>query len=178
MARIYDQYALVETNHVAAVRTGEIKAQYTVANEASLENGMLLVVDDIAKEVGFSADGSEANIYLHASEERIYEAHLGRKSFVLDGATQMPKMLKLTNGDIFETNAVDDGDFANLAAVKTALAVPTAVYGIAGTDGLIELKDGADVGWDPTAYEVIVEVVEVVTLPNETEGMKFVVVKG
>lgn len=178
MARIYEQYGLVETNHVDAVRTGAIKAQYPVADGAQLENGMLLVVDDIAKEVSFSAAGAESNIYLHASEERIYEAHLGRKSFVLDGSVQIPKMLQLKEGDIFETNTVDDGDFADLAAVKTALDADADVFGVAGPTGLIVLKDGADVGWDDSVFGKVLQVVEIVTLPNGTEGMKFAVVKG
>ena len=175
MARIYDQYAVVETNHVAAVRDGRIKAQYPTEDHINAENGMLLVVDDVEKSVRRSADGTEGGIHLHASEERIYEGHLGRKAWFLDGHTQIPKMLALQVGDIFETNAVDDGDFANIAAVKAALDADDAVYGIAHASGMIELKTNA---LNLDLYRTVVQVVEVVILPNETEGMKFVVVKA
>lgn len=175
MARLYNQYAVVETNHVAAVRDGRIKAQYWMADNADAENGMLLVVDDVAKEVGFSTDGTERGIHLHVSEERIYENHLGRKGWFLNGAVNQPKMAALAKGDIFETNAIDDGDFANLAAVKAALTAKETVYGIASASGLIELKDNTLV---TTGYETLLQAVEIVTLPNETEGMKFVVVKA
>lgn len=175
MARIYNQYALVETNHVAAVRDGRIKAQYPTEDHVNAENGMLLVVDDVDKVVRRSADGTERGIHLHASEERIYEDHLGRKSWFLDGHTQIPKMLALQVGDIFETNAVDDGDFANIAAVKAELGNGDAVYGIAHASGMIELKDST---LNLALYHTVVQVVEVVTLPNETEGMKFAVVKA
>lgn len=175
MARIYDQYAVVETNNVSAVRDGRIKAQYPMDAEIDAENGMLLVVDDIAEVVKKSTDGTERGICLHASEERIYEDHLGRKSWYLDGSTQIPKMLMLQVGDTFETNAVDDGDFVNIAAVKAALAANEAVYGIASSTGLIELKDDTLV---LANYETVVQVVKVVTLPNETEGMKFAVIKA
>lgn len=175
MARLYDQFAVVETNHVAAVRTGQIKAQYPTDDHVDAENGMLLVVDDVNKVVHRSADGKERGIHLHASEERLYEGQQGRSSWMLDGTKQIPKMLKLNIGDIFETNAVDDGDFANIAAVKDALNADDAVYGIAHDSGLIELKDDA---LDLSEYFTVLQVVEVVTLPNETEGMKFTVIKA
>jgi len=181
MARLFnDGKAVVETNHVDAVRTGSIKAQYPLAGEVNAENGMLLVVDDVAKEVSFPAAAGD-KVMLHDSEERIYEYHLGRKSFEVK-AGDYPRMMKLAVGDIFETNAVDDGDFNDLAAVIAQIDdEDERVFGIPSTSGLIELKedtDGSDGDLDLTAYEVVLEVVEMVTLPNEHTGIKFVVIQA
>lgn len=169
-----DGYAVIETNKVAAVRTGQIKAQYEAANDANFENGMLLVVDDVAKDVDFPAVGTEL-CYLHASEERIYDPILGRKSFILKGAYDKPKMLKLSEGDIFETNAVimDDVTFADLTAAKAG-----AKFGVPHTSGLIELLDETDGLAAFATHAVVLEVVEFVTLPNEHEGIKFAVAQA
>lgn len=173
MARLFnDGYAVIETNHVAAVRTGQIKAQYSVADDANLENGMLLVVDDVAKQVKFPTDGTEL-VYLHASEERLYDSTLGRKAFILKGATDKPKMLKLQEGDIFETNAVDGGAFGDLAAAKAG-----AKYGVAMASGLIQLLDETAGLAAFDTHQVVLEVVEFVTLPNEHEGIKFAVAQA
>ena len=166
-------FSVVETNHVAAVRTGEIKAQYpmsTALAAVGAQNGQLLTVDDIEKKIGLPAAATDA-VYLHASEERIYEEHLGRKSFIVK-SPNYPRMLKLSVKDIFETNAVDSGDFANLAAVKAAT---DAIYGIPSTNGFITLKNKDLV---TTTYNVVLQLVEVVTLPNEAVGFKFVVIKA
>ena len=175
MARLFDEYGVVETNHVAAVRTGQIKAQYPMDDYQDAENGMLLVVSDVSEVVSFSTDGTERKIYLHASEERLYEGHEGRSAWMLDGENQIPKMLKLSVGDIFETNTVDDGDFINQAAVQTALDANEDVFGIASDSGLIELKDNT---LDLDNYFVVLSVIGFVTLPNETTGVKFAVVKA
>lgn len=165
MARMYEKNAVVELNHVSAVRTGDIKAQYeleTGLNE--VEQGMLLVVDEVAKEVSLPADGTEY-VMLHASEERVYESHLGRKSFSLK-KPNLPRMYKLAVGDIFETNCV-----------TTELANPKVLgkKGVATAEGLIRIVEE---GFDTAAYAVVLDVVDFVTLPNETEGVKFVVAKA
>jgi SepF-like predicted cell division protein (DUF552 family) len=50
--KLASQYGVVELNKVAAVRTGEIEAQYDLdAAVTEVENGMLLVVDHVAKKV-------------------------------------------------------------------------------------------------------------------------------
>lgn len=167
-------FSVVETNHVAAVRTGEIKAQYPMSAALALvgaQNGQLLTVDDVKKEIGLPAAATDA-VYLHASEERIYEEHLGRNSFIVK-SPNYPRMLKLSVKDIFETNAVDSGDFASLAAVKAVIADP--IYAIPSTSGFITLKNKDLV---TTTYNVVLQLVEVVTLPNEAVGFKFVVIKA
>lgn len=102
-----EDYSVVETNHVAAVRTGKIKGQYAMSDALKLvgaQNGQLLTVSDANKEVGLPADAN-AYVWLHASEERLQQAHLGRNKFILKGPNY-PRMLKLAQGDIFETDAI------------------------------------------------------------------------
>jgi phosphoglycolate phosphatase-like HAD superfamily hydrolase len=170
MARLVESgYAVVETNHVAAVRTGQIKAQYPLADAVSAaENGQLLVVDDVAKEVRFPADATEA-AWLHASEERLYEAHLGREAFILE-SPNYPRMMKLAVGDIFETNAVELGEtYADVAAAKAAgaIGVPSANGDILLAQPSVDDSEG-----------IVLKIVEAVTLPNGQAGVKFAVAKA
>lgn len=159
-------YAVVETNHVNAVRTGEIKAQYPLNGIDSVENGTLLQVHDKAKKVTVPAN-TEAEVYLHASEERLYDEHLGRNRFRLEGPDNYPKMLKLTPGDIFETNAVDlnsnDYKAANLFGIA------------AGDKGYIKLVTFNNI---PAKTKCVLEVIDWITLPNGEKGVKFLVVQS
>ena len=147
-----ENYAVVETNHVAAVRTGNMKAQYEREMDA-LENGMGVTVDEVGKLVKFAAEGDV--LYLHASEEQIYEEHLGRNAYINKGK-MLPRVLKLEIGDIFETNAIAEEEIAAGDVLK------------AGDDGLWAAKGAA------TNY--VAKVVELVTLPNGEAGAKLVIV--
>ena len=167
MARLLDSgYSVVETNHVAAVRTGEIKAQYPMSaalKAVGAQNGQLLTVDDVNKEVGLPGSAA-VMVYLHASEERIYESHLGRNSFIVTDPNY-PRMMKLSVGDIFETNAVDLGAFADVAAAKAGATV-----GVPSTNRDITLLAAA-----AGTEKVVLDIVEWVTLPNGEQGIKFAV---
>lgn len=147
-----ENYAVVETNHVAAVRTGNMKAQYKREMDA-LENGMGVTVDEVGKLVKFAAKGDI--LYLHASEEQIYEEHLGRNAYINKGA-MLPRVLKLEIGDIFETNAIAEEEIAAGDVLK------------AGKDGLWA-AEGAETNY-------VAKVVELVTLPNGEAGAKLVIV--
>lgn len=106
-AKAAGKYAVVETNHVSAVRTGNMAAQYSTDIEV-LQNGMAVNVDHVTKRI--VAPDADQPLYLHASEEQIYEDHLGRDSFYIK-AGQYPRALKLEIGDIFETDAVVAGEY-------------------------------------------------------------------
>ena len=177
MAKLFTHpgYAVVETTNVAAVRDGRMAAQYkmsTALDTAGAENGMLLAINDKTKEIGFPS-GVTANVGLHASDERIYEEHLGRNSFVVK-SPNVPRVLYLAVGDKFETNAVEAGgtDIDTVANVKTFLAA-NPVYGVADATGRIKLSKTL-----AGTEKVALEVVEFVKLPNNQEGIKFVVVKA
>lgn len=177
MARLFTfatgTYPVVETNQIAAVNTGQIKAQYAldtaIVTAGGAQQGQLLVVDEKAKKVKLPSAGTDY-VYLHASEEQIYDSALGRNSFV---QKREPKMLKLNVGDTFETNAVDKGAYADRAAVATALAGGV-VYGVPMTSGDIKLLAAASIG----SETVVLEALEFVKLPNGSEGIKFVVRKA
>ena len=100
------KHAVVETNHVSAVRTGNIAAQYVAA--VKLDNGMALSVDHKERKVGLAKDGQA--VYLHASDEQLYEDHVGRDAFYIKEG-EYPKALLLEVGDIFETDAVVAGEY-------------------------------------------------------------------
>ena len=162
MALTRKNKSVVELNHVSAVRTGNIKAQYPLnTGITEVEQGMLLVVDETNKKVKMPAAATDY-VYLHASEEQIYESHLGRNSFSLK-APKLPRMYKLEVGDIFETNAIND---AAQAIAKDVLAYPA-------TTGYITTAAAAN-----ASAVVELKVVEVVTLPNGETGAKFVVTKA
>jgi hypothetical protein len=173
MAKLFtDGYAVLETNLVSAVRTGQIIAQFPMTAgllAAGAENGMLLTVDFSAKKVGFPTDVT-SYVYLHASEEMIYEDHLGRNGFILKKDIP-PKMLKLTYGDIFETNAIDGGTY-NLTTAKAAVA--GGLYGVPDATGFIKLVNAAGMA----TAKVVLKVVEFVTLPSGSTGIQFAVEKA
>ena len=144
-AKAAGKYAVVETNHVSAVRTGNMAAQYSTDIEV-LQNGMAVNVDHEKKKIVAPVDGEP--LYLHASEEQIYEDHLGRDSFYIK-AGQYPRALKLEIGDIFETDAVVDGSYEvgqvvgpNAAGLWTINAAATAGSMVAQVIGEIYLPNG------------------------------------
>jgi hypothetical protein len=170
-------YAVAESNHLAAVKTGEIFAQYQLnasnfTGTKYAENGMLLVVDHVAKDVKLPAGITATGIHLHLSVEKDYE-NKGRKYFAVKPGEYLPRLYKLKVGDIFETNAVvyDDTVYANYAAMTAAINATT-VYGIPDTSGNIKIV-AAPGGTEAT----VLKVVEGVTLPNGESGFKFVVNK-
>jgi hypothetical protein len=171
--KLASQYGVVELNKLASVRTGEIEAQYALdAAVTQVENGMLLVVDHIAKTVKKPVDATSA-VLLHASVEKDYQ-ELGRKNFVVKQGEFLPRLYKLKVGDRFETNCVehDDAVYANYAAIVAANNATT-VYGVPNASGNIRIVA------TPAGTEAVqLKVVEGVTLPNGESGLKFVVVKA
>lgn len=166
------KHAVIELNHVAAVKTGEIVAQYAMKmNE--IDNGTLLVVDHVTKEVKLPALKTD-EVYLVASQEKLYDNRQGREDFVNQKDSFGIRLYKLSKGDKFETNAVEMGSIL-YATAKTEIAGGTPYYGIPSTNGDITLtKTSADT----TGCAVILQAVEAVTLPNGRQGFKFVVTKG
>ncbi len=136
-AKAAGKYAVVETNHVSAVRTGNMAAQYST-EIAVLQNGMAVNVNHATKKIVVPA--ANEPLYLHASEEQIYEDHLGRDSFYIK-AGQYPRALKLEVGDIFETDAVVADLTYTVGEVvgpdATGLWTNVALNQIAGTTGVV-----------------------------------------
>lgn len=162
-------YCVIETNHLSAVRTGEIKAQYPCVGMDYIENGMLLYVDEDQESVRPVHDSKEF-CYLHASEERVYDTGKGRNDWRLDCSSQIPRMFKLEEGDIFETDAVKFTNFADEDEARD-----DAVYGIPNSSGYIELISAAQAAAldVETDFSTVLEIVDWVTLPNGDDGIKF-----
>lgn len=152
-AKPANKYTVVETNHVAAVMDGRMASQYPT--KVALQNGMAVIVDYAKKEVKLPLATSK-NIALHASEEQIYEDHLGRNSFYIP-ANGYPRALFLSVGDIFETNAL--ADIAGNYAAEDVLHPDTS--GFWSTTGTVVGITGV--------------IVEKVTLPNGSPGAKIAI---
>lgn len=165
------KHAVVELNKIQAVRTGEIIAQYTL--KVDIDNGMLVTVDHIKKEIKLPTSASDP-VYLVASEEKLYANTQGREDFYNSIRGFGVRLYKLVRDDIFETNAVDLGTYADVTALKTALGTK-AVYGIPTTTGHIKVTETKT---DTDTCLVALQIVELVTLPNGRQGVKFVVTKG
>ncbi|WP_342422353.1 hypothetical protein [Paenibacillus sp. FSL E2-0178] len=169
-------YGVVELNKVAAVKTGQIYTQYeldaTDFAATPAENGMLLVVDHVGKKIK-KPTAVTALVGLHASVEKDYE-NKGRKHFAAKPGEFLPRVDKLNVGDVFETNTFqyDDTVYANYTALVAAIS-PTAVFGVAATNGFIDVKAATT----PTAA-VELKAVEGVVLPNGENGIKWVVTKA
>lgn len=175
--KLQSVYGVVELNKVAAVKTGEVYAQYALdatqfATKVA-ENGMLLVVDHVGKKVKLPAGATDL-VALVTSPEKDYEGK-GRKHFATKVGEFLPRLHKLSVGDVFETNAVeyDDAVYATYAAMKTAISA-TAVYGVPNASGYIRVQASAPVG----SEKVVLKAVEGVTLPNGENGIKWVVEKA
>lgn len=114
------KYAVAELNKVASRKTGEIEAQCKLGedfadDEYSLENGAIVFVkaedNTIVKTY---ADGTCVDaMYLHFSNPRRYEdGRTGMENFIyqvnddyeIAGECYLPRLYKLTTGDIFTTN--------------------------------------------------------------------------
>jgi hypothetical protein len=167
MARLNtSKFCVVELSNVAAVRTGEIVSQIVQdagLKTAGMQQGMLYFVDYENKVVKLPT-GSTQPVYLHASEEQMYNDFEGREDFILK-APKMPRLYKLTVGDVIYTDAIE----------LAGLTVATAKFAVAANDGFATLKNSAYVH---TADPVVFLVEAAITLPNGKPGARLRVIKA
>jgi hypothetical protein len=159
-----NEYGQLELNQVAFRRDGRIIAQYQLGDVEVAENGMLLAVDHVTKTVNFPEADQTTGLALNYTTEHMYDERLahGLKHFKLEKGTFCPRLGLLATGDRFTTNTVDCGD---LAAIKTALGT-TKYYGHASANGYIVVNNTAD--------KAVLEVIEVTTMPDGSDAIKFV----
>lgn len=182
MARmVIDGYGQVELNNVAFRRDGRIEAQCALDTAdfdatTPCENGMILRVKKAEHKIGF-CDASAANqLYaLNYSTEHMYdERKPGLKNFYLKSAAAgedfLPRVGYLAAGDLWTTNCVDLGSYANAAAVASALE-SGAVYAAVGTQGAVVLGSAA-----PSVGPVI-QVVKKTTMPDGQDAFQLQVLK-
>jgi hypothetical protein len=159
-----NEYGQLELNQVAFRRDGRIIAQYQLGDVEVAENGMLLAVDHVTKTVNFPEADQTTGLALNYTTEHMYDERLahGLKHFKLEKGTFCPRLGLLATGDRFTTNTVDCGD---LAAIKAALGT-TKYYGHASANGYIVVNNTAD--------KAVLEVIEVTTMPDGSDAIKFV----
>lgn len=169
---VIDGFGQVELNNVAFRRDGRIEAQCALdeTDFASIpaENGMLLNIDRAARKVGLpAADGTDLVIGLHYSTEHIYDERTpGLKNFRLVPGEFYPRLGYLAVGDKWTTNclAYDDGEFADDAALETALEALDASHPLYG--GLDATTGAVLISASKPSYGPVLEVVEYTTMPD------------
>jgi hypothetical protein len=174
VVKLYNNgFPTVETNDLFAVKTGSLKSQYPFVKGAGnkmVDNGIALVVDETGKKIVRPTTGKE-KVGLHVSEERIYEGHLGRKTFQLNGDVNVPRVALLKAGDVFETDAI---------VMDNAMAIADAKYVVPHTDGYWRLVTQAETVGSPAAvvladYAVVGIFGGEVMLPKESKGVRIVI---
>ena len=162
-----NEYGQVELNQVAFRRDGRIIAQYKLATAIPyVENGMILAVDYAKKEITYPTKDQATAIALNYTAEHMYDERLAGalKHFRLDNGTFCPRLGILSAGDRFTTNTVVTE--LDLTAIKAGLGT-TKYYGHVSTNGYITV--------DTTATSALLQVIEVTTMPDGSDAIKFVV---
>jgi hypothetical protein len=158
-------YCVVETSKVASVKGGPIIAQYELdyaLKATGVENGMLLAVDHAERKVKLPTDATE-EVYLHASEEQIYNDYEGREHFILK-SPKLPRLFAIGESDVWETDAVE----------MNGLNPSTGVLAVVNSDGFATLQEST---YDYSG-DAKVMATKPITLPNGKYGFKFTVIKG
>ena len=181
-------YGQLELNLVSFPRTGNIVAQYRagetfVSDNSPLENGMLLKVDGKNRCVDKAAPAA-GNIYaLNYSTEHMYDERQYRLAdFKLNPTDDFyPRLGYLSIGDKFTTNCLCYETVKKLAEAWEELKEKfktKEIYGIASDEGYIELVI-------PTPEEALdapecplLRVIEITTMPDGQNAVKFEVIKA
>ena len=168
-----DGYGQLERNRV---QTHNVEAQCAIDATAfpnGAEVGSIVAVDKPAGKIKLTG-----NVYgLLANAERLYNpAEMGLKNYFVKpgdmGVVIFPEV-----GNTWTTNTVeyDNAAYANgLTDVKAALANASAVYGVqdatTGYTALVSASTNAPGG-------LVLQVVDVTTMPDGQDAIKFIVVK-
>jgi len=155
-------YGVVEFNHVAAQKTGQLKAQLPASDGLAtevgnvLENGMFLVYDEVAGAVRLPATGDTAkNIMLHKSAEKLYDKYANELGdFYLDLTSGVyPRMYTMNTGDTFTLSEACLQEAVSTFTVGDSLYVDIANSGAKLTSVL-------------TSNVEMVQVIKITTAPN------------
>ena len=162
-----NEYGQLELNQVAFRRDGRIIAQYQLGDVDVAENGMLLAVDYVNKTINFPEADQTTGLALNYTTEHMYDERLanGLKHFKLEKGSFCPRLGLLATGDRFTTNTVET-DLA-LGTIKAGLGT-TKYYGHSSEDGYIVVN--------ATATNAVLEVIEVTTMPDGSDAIKFVAI--
>ena len=174
MARmVIDGFGQVELNNVAFRRDGRIEAQCALSTtdfaSVPAENGMVLRVKKASHEICFADASAQNQLYaLNYSTEHMYdERKPGLKNFKIEATNDfLPRVGYLAAGDLWTSNCVDLGTYANASAVASALASGE-VYAAVGTQGALVLN-----GTAPSVGPVI-QVIKKTTMPDGQDAFQF-----
>jgi len=173
---VIDGYGQIEINNCAFRRDGRIEAQCapntTDFATAKVENGMLLAVDNVVREVAFATDSSLPVALVYSAEHIYDERTPGLKNFYLNGKNDFyPRLGYLAIGDKFTTNCIsyNSAEWASDSALESALesAIASGVFGGVSADGSILISATA-----PT-FGPVLRAVKKTTMPDGTFGIKF-----
>ena len=179
MARmVIDGFGQVELNNVAFRRDGRIEAQCALdtaafTSQVPCENGMILRVKKAEHKITFADASAENQLYaLNYTTEHMYdERKPGLKNFYLDAQKVAnkqdfyPRVGYLAAGDLWTTNCIDLGSYADASAVASALASGE-VYAAVGTQGAVVLgSEAASVG-------PVIQVIKKTTMPDGTDAFQ------
>ena len=173
------RYGIVNLRKVAGVKTGEHNIQYTLnATDfaaTACQNGFLLEEEHYTKTLGLPS-GPTIRCGLIACVEKMYdESDMSLGNFKLNLGEFLPRIYRFHIGDMFDTNnfKYDDGDYADYAAIVTAIVAGTPVYAYPSTNGQIELEPIQNAG---AAIEL--QATRVVTLPAGESALCFTCTKA
>lgn len=165
-----DGYGQLELNQAPFRRSGRIEAQCKIADGIDfIENGMLLAVNRKNRTVGYPTGAADEVIALNYTTEHMYdERERGLKYFKLDKNTFLPRVGFVGLGDKWTTNclAYDTEEFADVDALKEALAGGTTLWGVPCELGATKITATKGEGF-------AVEVVKADTMPDGQFAVQF-----
>lgn len=111
----HDNFAQVEPNHLSAPRDGGVYAQLPADESIKvLEQGMIVKYDMAAGKVALTGNGISAMVFneekLYDERKQMHRDYAMQKSDFYDGV-MTPRVFRLSEGDIFTTNAVAAGAY-------------------------------------------------------------------
>ena len=171
-----DGYGQVELNNCAFRRDGRIEAQCkpnaSDFSAVNVENGMILAVDNVAREVKFATDDSLPLALVYTAEHIYDERTPGLKNFYTKAKDDfLPRLGYLAVGDKFTTNCIcyDTEEFASDSAFMSALASynSVALYGAVSSNGAQAVSSSAP------STGLKTRVVKNWTMPDGTVGVQF-----
>lgn len=180
---IIDGYGQLELNQCAFRRDGRIEAQCKLNEEQfkefPAENGMILVIDNVKREILRPKDSPMGVLGLVYSTEHMYDERTpGLKNFRNAYNEFYPRLGYLATGDKYTTNCVsyDTDEFADDEAFIAALknVETTRLYGFVADDGSTKVTATA-----PAGNEILIlQVRSLFTMPDGQPGIRFQVLKA
>lgn len=172
---VIDGFGQLELNNVAFRRDGRVEAQCALDETdfatVPAENGMLLAVDRVNRTVKFFDSSDDTYpIALNYTTEHMYDERANAlKDFKLEIGSFLPRLGFLSVGELFTTNCIcmDDGEFADEAALKAVDLTAAPLYGGISANGAIKVS-----ATKPTVGPVLLAV-EQTTMPDGQFAIKF-----